>query len=56
MKGRTVFVIANRLSTIQRANQIVVMNDGEIVQQGTNEDLISKGGIYKKLHDLQFNL
>ncbi len=56
MKGRTVFVIAHRLSTIQRADRILVMNEGKIVQEGTNESLLRVGGIYKKLHDLQFNL
>ncbi|MFZ5802254.1 MAG: ABC transporter ATP-binding protein [Candidatus Omnitrophota bacterium] len=56
MKGRTVFVIAHRLSTVQRADKILVMDEGRIVQRGTNEALISQGGIYKKLHDLQFNL
>lgn len=56
MKGRTSFVIAHRISTVQRADQIVVLDKGKIVQIGTNDALISKGGIYKKLHDLQFNL
>lgn len=56
MKGRTVFVIAHRLSTVQRADRILVMNEGKIVQEGTNESLLREGGIYKKLHDLQFNL
>lgn len=56
MEGRTVFVIAHRLSTIQRANRIIVMQDGKIIEEGTNAALISKGGVYKQLHDLQFNL
>lgn len=56
MQGRTSFVIAHRLSTIQRANKIIVMHDGEIIQSGTNDDLLKAGGIYKKLYDLQFNL
>ncbi len=56
MKGRTVFVIAHRLSTIQKADRIIVMDEGARIQQGTNEQLLQEGGIYKKLHDLQFNL
>lgn len=56
MKARTVFVIAHRLSTIQKAHRILVMNEGCIVQQGTNEFLLRLGGVYKKLYDLQFNL
>ncbi len=56
MKGRTVFVIAHRLSTIQRADKIIVMDAGQIVQRGNNDELLRQGGIYKKLHDLQFKL
>ncbi len=56
MKARTVFVIAHRLSTVQKANRILVMEKGKIVQQGTNEFLLRLGGVYKKLYDLQFNL
>jgi len=56
MEGRTVFVIAHRLATIQRATKILVLEDGRIVQEGTNESLLKKGGIYKRLYDLQFNL
>ncbi len=56
MQGRTVFVIAHRLSTIQKADRILVLEEGRIVQQGTNESLLRTGGVYKKLHDLQFNL
>ncbi|MBI2167129.1 MAG: ABC transporter ATP-binding protein [Candidatus Omnitrophica bacterium] len=56
MEGRTVFVIAHRLSTVQRATQILVLEDGRIVQRGTNESLLKAGGVYKRLHDLQFNL
>lgn len=56
MKGRTVFVIAHRLSTIQDADRIFVMDEGRIIQQGSNEELLRAGGAYKKLYDLQFNL
>ena len=56
MKERTVFVIAHRLSTVQKADRILVMEKGKIVQQGTNEFLLRLGGAYKKLYDLQFNL
>jgi len=56
MKGRTVFVIAHRLSTVQRADRIFVVDDGKIIQQGDNAALLREGGAYKRLHDLQFNL
>lgn len=56
MQGRTVFVIAHRLSTVQQADKIVVLTDGRIIQQGTNDSLIQEGGAYKRLYDLQFNL
>jgi subfamily B ATP-binding cassette protein MsbA len=54
LAGRTVFVIAHRLSTIQRADQILVMEGGRIVQHGTHEALLHEGGLYRRLHDLQF--
>ncbi len=53
MKNRTSIVIAHRLSTIQNADQIVVMQKGEIVEQGTHLELLSKNGMYKKLVDMQ---
>ncbi len=53
MKGRTTVVIAHRLSTIQNADLIVVMNKGEIVEQGTHNELIQKGGLYKELNEMQ---
>lgn len=56
MEGRTVFVIAHRLATIQRATQILVLENGRMVQRGTNESLLKEKGIYKRLYDLQFNL
>lgn len=52
--GRTVFVIAHRLSTVQRADRIVVVDDGQIVEQGSHEELLSKGGLYRKLYEMQF--
>jgi ATP-binding cassette, subfamily B, multidrug efflux pump len=53
MEGRTTFVIAHRLSTVRRADLIVVMDKGRIVQTGTHAQLLSEGGLYKEIHDLQ---
>ncbi len=53
MKNRTSIVIAHRLSTIQNADLIVVMQKGEIAEQGTHTELIAKNGVYKKLVDMQ---
>lgn len=53
VKGRTTFVIAHRLSTIERADLICVVDKGQIVEQGTHESLLMKGGVYKHLHDMQ---
>ena len=52
--GRTVIIIAHRLSTIRQADIIHVVEDGRIVQSGGHQDLLSEGGLYKKLHDLQY--
>ena len=54
MKGRTSFVIAHRLSTIRDADMILVMNNGDIVEQGNHEELLAKGGFYEKLYNSQF--
>ena len=54
MKGRTSFIIAHRLSTIKNADLILVMNHGDIVEQGTHEDLLAKGGFYAELYNSQF--
>lgn len=54
MAGRTVLVIAHRLSTVRRADRIVVLDRGSVSEIGTHEDLVSRGGIYQRLHDLQF--
>jgi len=53
MKNRTSVVIAHRLSTIQFADEIIVINKGEIVERGSHADLIAQNGVYKKLHELQ---
>ncbi len=52
--GRTTFVIAHRLSTVRRADRIVVMNGGRIVEQGTHDGLLARSGLYRQLHDAQF--
>jgi subfamily B ATP-binding cassette protein MsbA len=53
MRNRTSIVIAHRLSTIQFANEIIVLQSGELVERGTHNDLLERNGIYRKLYDLQ---
>ena len=54
MRGRTSFIIAHRLSTIRDADLILVMRDGDIIEQGTHEELLAKGGFYENLYNSQF--
>lgn len=54
MQGRTSFVVAHRLSTIKESDVILVMRDGNIIEQGTHDELLAKGGFYKKLYESQF--
>ena len=54
MIGRTTFIVAHRLSTIQKADQIIVMNDGHIIEQGKHEELLKKNGFYHNLYYSQF--
>lgn len=56
MQGRTCFVIAHRLSTIRSADMILVMHEGDIVEQGNHESLLAEGGIYMKLYNIQFDV
>ena len=55
MKGRTSFIIAHRLSTIRNADNILVVNNGDIVEQGNHEELLAKGGFYANLYNSQFD-
>ena len=54
MEGRTSFIIAHRLSTIRNADMILVMKDGDIIEQGTHEELLEKNGFYADLYRSQF--
>jgi ABC-type multidrug transport system fused ATPase/permease subunit len=54
MKGRTTFIIAHRLYTIEHADRIIVLDNGKIVEQGPHPELLAKGGLYKNLYEIQF--
>ena len=54
MEGKTCFVIAHRLSTIENADLIMVVNEGEVVEQGTHRELMAKQGVYRRLYNAQF--
>ena len=54
MKGKTSFIVAHRLSTIKNADVILVMKDGNIIEQGSHDELIRKGGFYKELYMSQW--
>ena len=54
LQGRTVFVIAHRLSTVQRADQILVLDGGRVVERGTHASLLAESGLYRRLYELQF--
>ena len=55
MKDRTTLVIAHRLSTVQNADKIIVIDKGKVVETGTHQHLYEQGGLYRKLYDIQFN-
>jgi subfamily B ATP-binding cassette protein MsbA len=54
MEGRTTFVIAHRLSTVRRADRIVVLDQGTIIEEGTQDELLARDGLYKQLYEIQF--
>jgi subfamily B ATP-binding cassette protein MsbA len=55
MQGRTTLVIAHRLSTVEGADRIIVLDQGSIAEMGTHQELIARGGLYAALHGMQFN-
>ena len=54
MRNRTVIVIAHRLSTVHNADKILVLDNGKIIDEGSHEELINRDGVYKELHNMQF--
>ena len=54
MPDRTTLVIAHRLSTIEHADQVLVLEQGELVERGTHAELLARGGLYSRLHQMQF--
>ena len=56
LQGRTIFIVAHRLSTIKEADLILVMRDGNIVEKGSHEELMAKGGFYTSLYNSQFEV
>ena len=56
LKGRTVFIVAHRLSTVTRSDRILVMDQGQIVETGDHKTLLEKGGIYRRLYEMQFTI
>jgi subfamily B ATP-binding cassette protein MsbA len=54
MEGRTTLVIAHRLSTVRRADRILVLDRGRLVESGTHRELLTRNGLYRRLHDMQF--
>ncbi len=55
IQDRTVLVIAHRLATVRDADRILVLEDGRVVESGRHADLHARGGLYRRLHDLQFS-
>ncbi|MGA4923176.1 multidrug ABC transporter ATP-binding protein, partial [Bacillus subtilis] len=56
LKGKTSFVIAHRLKTIENANQILVLKDGQIIEEGNHQELLEQQGFYHKLYTQQFTI
>ena len=56
VKNRTTFIVAHRLSTIEHADLIVVMQDGAIIESGTHAELVARSQVYARLHQLSFNV